>query len=272
MTKEKEEDILKASIHAALKAGDSMLKIYNNGFEVEIKSDLSPVTIADTQSHDIIQSELNVFNLPILSEEGMIADYDERKKWETFFLIDPLDGTKEFINKNDDFTVNIAVINNGIPILGVVFTPATKELYFASENFGSNKISNASLIKPEMSLNDIIKLSVKLPLSSCNNKYVVVASRSHTNEMTEKFIKKIEEEKGDIEIISRGSSLKLCMIAEGIANIYPRFGRTMEWDIAAGHAVVKYSGGKVVNAETGKEIIYNKPELGNPFFIARGKV
>ena len=263
-----EQNFLKTSIKAALDAGKAILKVYNEDFKVEIKSDLSPVTLADKQAHEIILSELSIFDLPILSEEGLITEYNQRKNWKTFFLIDPLDGTKEFINKNNDFTVNIALIKNGVPISGVIFTPATNELFFAAENIGSYKISDATLINHEMSFNEIIELSLKLPLNTNNKKFTVVSSRSHINLETESFINKIKEEKGDIEIISRGSSLKLCMIAEGIANIYPRYGRTMEWDIAAGNAIVKYSGGKVINAETGKEIIYNKPDLSNPFFIA----
>ncbi len=261
------EKIYFDAINAAIKAGNEILKIYNsNDFNITVKSDNSPLTIADQKSNDIINSILKNTDIPIISEENKQINYSVRKNWNKYWLIDPLDGTKEFIKKNGEFTVNIALVKNSIPIFGVIFVPAKKNLYFAAKEFNSNLIKNIS--DTFKSPQDILNNSRKLPFKRNDNLYKVVASKSHFNEDTKKFIQKLEKKHSNIELVNAGSSLKLCLIAEGNADIYPRYAPTMEWDIAAGHAIVKFAGGKVIQAKNNKDVIYNKKNLLNPFFIA----
>lgn len=259
-------ELLKIAINASIFAGKEILKIYQTAdFKVEIKSDNSPLTIADKKSNEIICNILKNTDFPILSEEGKEIDYEIRKNWEHFWLIDPLDGTKEFIKRNGDFTVNIALIYNRKPILGVIFVPVSNELFFANHEIGSFKY----IYQDENleNIDKIIEKSTKLPRNFEKTNYIVVGSKSHNNKETEDFISTIEKERSDVEVSSRGSSLKFCMIAEGKADIYPRFGPTMEWDTAAGHAIAKFSGSNVKIANSDNELIYNKENLLNPFFI-----
>jgi len=243
------EDILEI----AKKAGEEVLKIYNKDFEVEYKDDKSPLTLADKTSHNIITKGLKKYNLPILSEEGKNIPYEKRKEWELFWMIDPLDGTKEFIKKNGEFTINIALIYKNEPVFGVVYAPVLDWMYF-NDNKNAYKIENDKLIK--------------LPLKKDNNKFIIVASRSHLNEETKKFIDSIKTDK-EKEFISIGSSLKLCLVAEGKADIYPRLAPTMEWDTAAADAIVRKAGKKVYQFENNLSLKYNKENLLNPYFIVR---
>lgn len=259
-------ELLRIAISASIKAGLEILEIYNTDFEVEYKQDESPLTIADKNANDIIMSFLNTTDIPVLSEEGRLIPYGERKEWNKLWIVDPLDGTKEFIKKNDEFTVNIALIVDHKPVLGVVYAPVLDELYFGETSIGSYKLENAS---KETSTEDYVNTSHKLPLNIKNDFYGVVASRSHLSNETSKFIEGLKNEHSNIKIVSKGSSLKLCMIAEGTADIYPRFAPTMEWDTAAGHAVIICAGKRVVIADSNsKEVIYNKEDLLNPWFIA----
>ncbi len=256
---------LKTAIIASINAGKEILKIYNTDFSFEIKSDNSPLTLADKNANKIICSILEKTNIPILSEEGKNIDFSERMLWENLWIVDPLDGTKEFIKKNGEFTVNIALVNNNIPIMGVIFVPVSNELYFAEKNIGSFKtiINNVD----SFDVDDIIKSAFKLPTTNTAI-YSIVASRSHLNDETKLFIENKENEKKIIETISKGSSLKFCLIAEGKADIYPRFGPTMEWDTAAGQAIAMYSGAKVYLSENkNNTLLYNKENLLNPYFI-----
>ena len=261
--------ILNTAIAAAIKAGKEILKIYNDpdsDFSVERKADNSPLTIADKTSHTIILNSLKETGIPILSEEDNTIPYTIRKDWKKFWLIDPLDGTKEFIKKNDEFTVNIALIENNRPVLGVIYVPVTATLYAGTEENGAWKMEKAS----EVETFEIIKESgVKLPHSNNKAPYKVVGSRSHMSEETETYIKKLQTEHPEIEIVSKGSSLKICMVAEGSANEYPRFGPTMEWDTAAGHAIANAAGKKLWHTDFSKELEYNKENLLNPYFIVR---
>ncbi|OMH40715.1 3'(2'),5'-bisphosphate nucleotidase CysQ [Desulfurobacterium indicum] len=265
------KDLLFTAITTALKSGDTILSVYERNFEVEEKADKSPLTEADKLSHKIITSHLPDY--PILSEEGKEIPYEERSGWQRFWLIDPLDGTKEFIKRNGEFTVNIALVENGKPVLGVVYAPVVKTLYFASTEVGAFKVENGdfSFLKeatsPEKFWEEIEKIAVKLPISKEREEVVVVASRSHRNSETEAFIKDLEEKFGKVKTVSKGSSLKLCLVAEGVADVYPRIAPTMEWDTAAGQAVVEVAGGRVVNYETGRPLVYNKRDLLNPYFI-----
>ncbi len=260
--------LLDIAIQASISAGKEILTVYNTGnFDIQIKNDNSPLTLADKKSHDLITEHLKATGLPVLSEEGKDISYEERKSWEYFWLVDPLDGTKEFIKRNDEFTVNIALIKEGTPVLGVIYAPVLNLLYFAERTAGSYK---AEVTGADENINMAVMLSkaVKLPVNNKTHKFTAVSSRSHMNQITQLNINELKKRYGDIDIISRGSSLKLCMIAEGTADIYPRFGPTMEWDTAAGHAIIKYSGGKMIRADNSEELIYNKEDLHNPFFVA----
>jgi len=238
----------------AKEVGDAIMQIYSQDFEVEYKKDSSPLTIADKKANDIIENSLNrlTVNLPILSEEGKEISYHDRKHWEYFWLVDPLDGTKEFVKKNGEFTVNIALIHKDTPVLGVVYAPALDICYWAKKNKGAFKDGK------------------RLPLKTENQRetYKIVASRSHMSNETQSFIDGIDTDK-EKELIAIGSSLKICLVAEGEADIYPRLGPTMEWDTGAAHAVVIESGENLQKYKNGKysKHKYNKKDLLNNWFI-----
>jgi 3'(2'), 5'-bisphosphate nucleotidase len=262
------KELLIAAITSSLNAGKEILEVYQSSdFEVQLKADDSPLTIADQKAHKAIVSVLNQYSVPVLSEEGDHSDYSTRKHWEHCWIVDPLDGTKEFIKRNDEFTVNVALIENGKSIAGVIYIPVYKQLYFADKDLGAfryDKIEDWN-----ENLDQLIDDSIGLPQKSDRAGTIVVGSRSHMNEETKCFIRNLQKEDENIEMISRGSSLKLCMIAEGEADVYPRYAPTMEWDIAAGHAIVAASGAKVVDLESGKELTYNKENLQNPWFMCK---
>lgn len=259
-------ELLKIAIEAALEAGKVIMEIYEtDDFGIDMKSDNSPLTKADIASHNVILSYLEKTGIPVLSEEGKNIPYEERKDWMKLWIVDPIDGTKEFIKRNGEFTVNIALIENNIPVLGVVLTPALNELYFASKEIGSFKVNT-------LGIDDLSQLKVKaekLPLKSDRLTYTVVASRSHMSPETEEFITELEKEHGAINTITKGSSLKLCMVAEGQADCYPRFAPTMEWDTAAGQTICMYAGFSVIDWSTKKEMIYNRENLLNNWFLVK---
>jgi len=229
------------------------------------------LTNADKAAHNVIAKALDSTNIPVLSEEGKSIPYETRKNWEYMWIVDPLDGTKEFIKHNDEFTVNIALVHNGRPIMGVVYCPPLKWMYFAAEN---GKGSWKSIVDSYESIDveQVMKQAVQIPVINKNRKFTVVASRSHMSPETAEFIDDLKVEHGDIKLISKGSSLKLCEVAEGSADIYPRFAPTSEWDTAAAHAIVSISGGEVINALTNKPVVYNKEDILNPWFIVRRKL
>jgi len=258
-------DNLILAIKAAIFAGKEILEIYKSeDFEIKLKSDDSPLTLADQKAHNVIVDILSETNIPILSEEGKDISYDERQKWDCYWLVDPLDGTKEFIKRNGEFTVNIALIKENTPVLGVIYVPVTKDLYFSDEGIGALKAIN---VDSETDLNNLIQFSFKLPFFTETEKFTVVGSRSHMNKETEEFIDDLKNQHGELEFISKGSSLKICMVAEGIANIYPRFAPTMEWDTAAGHAIATGAGCSVTQIDKKTPVVYNKENLLNPWFI-----
>jgi len=244
----------------AIEAGKRILEIYNSDFfDIESKFDSSPLTKADTCAHEFICEALSGLqpNLPILSEENKgITAYEIRKNWESFWLVDPLDGTKEFIKRNGQFTVNIALIKNGRPILGVVYAPVLSALYFAEEGAGAFKMTNS---KTERLIRE----------KSKTEKIRVVVSNSHLNQDTQDYISTLSKNADDIAYVKMGSSLKFCVLAEGIADIYPRLGPTMEWDTGAAHIIVKEAGMNIYSHETGLPLIYNKEDILNPSFITR---
>ena len=258
-------------IQTAILAGSKIIQVYNTDFSVENKADESPLTMADKKAHEAIVEALTELYpaIPVLSEEGTEIPYSERKQWEYFWLVDPLDGTKEFVKRNGEFTVNIALIHQGYPVLGVIYAPILDRIYFAKKGLGSYMSSNAK----EMKLTDdlaLISQAEKLP-TTLQITNAVVASRSHMSTETEAYIQKVSERYGELTITTAGSSLKLCLVAEGTADVYPRFAPTMEWDTAAGQAIVEQSGGKVIEAKTGDRVRYNKESLLNPFFIVEKK-
>ena len=256
--------LLDIAISAALDAGLEILKIYDKDFAYTNKKDGSPLTIADKKSNTIIISKLKKTQLPIISEENKSISFKIRSKWKDLWLIDPLDGTKEFINGNGEFTVNIALISNNKPVLGVVYAPSLDILYFGMNGNSSFKLKNASSCIDD--IKNFSHISQKLPIKKNKKKYVIIGSRSHQSDLTLNFIKKICNNK-PVNFIEKGSSLKLCMIAEGSANLYPRLSPTMEWDTAAGHAICLSSGFGVKNYKTKLELKYNKRNLLNPFFL-----
>lgn len=251
--------MLDLAISAAIEAGREIMRIYDDpsqDFGIEQKADNSPLTLADKAAHNCIVRHLEPTGIPILSEEGAHLPYEERRAWHRLWVVDPLDGTKEFIKKNGEFTVNIALVEEGSPVLGVIYVPATGVLYAGvvgegawKEERGERKIVNCKLLNSQI--------------------FTVVASRSHLSPETEEYINQMRREHENVQLISSGSSLKICLVAEGAADVYPRFAPTMEWDTAAGDAIARAAGREVVDANTGKLLTYNKPDLHNPWFIVR---
>ncbi|MEQ9091642.1 MAG: 3'(2'),5'-bisphosphate nucleotidase CysQ [Balneola sp.] len=240
-------------IEIAKEAGREILKYYNDEIEVKSKSDDSPLTKADLAAHLYIVGELSKLDsdIPIISEESGVPEFEERKKWEKYWLVDPLDGTKEFIKKNGEFTVNIALIENGCSVLGVVYAPAKKLLYYGLKGLGAFRQKGNS--EPERIYSE--KANKSEPIS-------IIESRSHGSVALEQFL---EDEGIKVkERVKSGSSLKICLVADGTADLYPRMGPTMEWDVAAGDAVYRYSSKEGVH-ESG--INYNKENLLNPNFV-----
>jgi len=252
-------------IKIAQEAGAATMEIYQKDFAVEYKDDQSPLTEADIKANAIICEALTKLypTLPILSEENKAIAYSERKDWEYYWCIDPIDGTKEFIKKNDEFTINIALIEKNTPVLGVVYAPALGELYYAKKGEGAFKM---------MMDDKCLMLDVgKLPLETSNikNSITIVASKSHLSAQTQEFIDNLTSNIQHPTLISKGSSLKLCMIATGEADIYPRLAPTMEWDTAAADAIVREAGKMSYQFESETPLVYNKENLLNPWFVVK---
>ena len=249
---------LETVVTIAKDAGSAIMKIYDQDFDVEYKDDKSPLTEADLKSNEIICASLKKAypEIPLLSEENKLVDFEERKSWEYFWLIDPIDGTKEFIKKNGEFTVNIALVHKDTPVLGVVYAPALGDMYKAKKGIGAFKNDQALPLQ----VNSTPERSLK-----------VVASKSHLSQETQDFIDSLLKQTKEIEQVSKGSSLKLVMVAEGTADIYPRLAPTMEWDTAAADAIVRETGKMTYQYDhpEKKEVIYNKKELLNPWFVVK---
>lgn len=268
-----QDERLACAIRAALWAGKDILDIYEDphaDFAVEHKADHSPLTIADKRANERITGLLAETTLPLLSEEGKHTDYAVRKTWKALWIVDPLDGTKEFIKRNGEFTVNIALVENGVPVMGVVYIPVRRELYYAEESLGAYKATGIDYRSAGLSVDDLTERADRLPLEQPDTKgFVVVASRSHLSPETEDYIRRLEQAYGDLHLISCGSSLKICRVAEGTADIYPRFAPTMEWDTAAGHAIARAAGKNIYHTDEKTPLRYNKEELLNPWFIVK---
>lgn len=255
-------ELTEIAIKAAIKAGKEILDVYYNfDFGVEYKSDNSPITIADKRAHHVIVEYLSPAKIPILSEEGKLINYTERKNWEIFWLVDPLDGTKEFIKRNDEFTVNVALIDGDSPIAGVVYVPVTKELYW-----GNCSGSYIAIVDTE---NESLINMKRLPLIISKENFIVAGSKSHMNSETAAYIQSLDTKGKSVKIISKGSSQKICMVAAGEADVYPRLAPTMEWDTAAAHAVVKFAGKNIFQFKNKEPLIYNKENLLNPWFVVK---
>lgn len=253
-------------IDAALRAGHAIMDIYTHpdtDWQVERKADNSPLTLADKRSHQIIAEALKDTNIPLLSEEGAHLPYDERKVWKRLWIVDPLDGTKEFLKRNDEFTVNIALVEKGVPVMGVVYAPAKHLLYYGEKGKGAY----AAIVNGDEKIENLHAIPTKE--AYLDRPYRIVASRSHLSAETESFINDLRKQHPDLEMVSAGSSLKICLVAEGKADVYPRLAPTMEWDTAAGHAVVLAAGKEVVYAADGAPLHYNKEDLHNPYFIVK---
>ncbi len=248
------DEIIQSVIEITKQAGAVIMDVYKTNFEIHIKNDKSPVTEADTRANDIITAGLLKIapDIPILSEEGGDVSFEERTKWDSFWMVDPLDGTKEFIKKNDEFTVNIAYMQNNQPVFGVVYAPALDELYWGSVEKGAYKSFAGNSYTP---------IRVKSQLS---NPVQLATSRSHPSPKMDKFLAQFKK----IDLHPMGSSLKICSVADGRVHFYPRLGPTMEWDTAASHAVIKAAGGEIIKYGTNKPLEYNKEDLLNPEFIA----
>ena len=243
----------------AVEAGQRILEVYDRGFDVTDKNDGSPLTEADSAANEIIMERLVRLtpDIPVLSEESAAIAYEERSQWHTFWLVDPLDGTKEFIKRNGEFTVNIALIHERRPVLGVVYVPVSGVTYTGSAGGAAFKQTTG-------------KNAERIHVSAWRGgKAVVVASRSHRGEKLDEFLARLEQREGGFDTASMGSSLKLCLVAEGAADVYPRLGPTSEWDTAAAQCVVEAAGGYVTDL-AGEPLRYNKPSVLNPWFLVSG--
>ena len=260
-------DTLKYSLVAAqacLDGGAAILDVYNNEeTQVEIKGDDSPLTQADLKSNAAIMEHLQSTPFWVLSEEGKHMSYEDRKDIDTLWIVDPLDGTKEFIKRNGEFTVNVALVKNGKPVLGAVYVPVTGELYLGVVGEKALKLTIAA--GASISVEDLEK-GISLPIAM-DRPFTAVGSRSHMNDETAEFLESYKAKHGEVAIMSKGSSLKMCMVAEGLADVYPRFAPTMEWDTAAGQAVVEAAGFQMVRKDDRSPLQYNKEDLLNPHFI-----
>lgn len=257
---------LQTAIKACLEAGKAIMQVYDTAFNVEFKEDKSPLTEADKRANDIINSYLTKTEFPIISEENKQTEYLVRKNWNTCWVVDPVDGTKEFIKRNGEFTVNIALITNGKPILGVIYVPAIKTIYFADTK--NNLAFKSELDSHHTFIEEVIEKAQSLKPKPANSNFLqVVGSRSHMSQETLDFVEELKQTGKEVEIVSKGSSLKFCLVAEGNADVYPRFAPTMEWDTAAGQAICNAVGIDVISKETNKSLLYNKENLLNSWFL-----
>lgn len=260
----KMKDTYIQAILASIKGGDQILEVYDTDFSVEYKGDDSPLTLADQKANQAIVDVLEPCNIPMISEENKNKTYDERKHWGQCWIIDPLDGTKEFVKKNGEFTVNIALIDNQKPVFGVIYVPVSKEVFVGLVD---EKVSYKMIWEHDKSFEENFKKASKIEPKDAEEMRVV-GSRSHMNEATENFINNLKNKQHKpVEIVSKGSSLKFCLVAEGLADVYPRFAPTMEWDTAAGQAICEAVGLQVIDQETQKPMIYNREDLLNKHFL-----
>ena len=259
-------DYYSVAIESSIAAGKVIMGIYEKDFQIDFKNDNSPLTEADMAANTVIMDYLKKTNIPIISEENKQISYAIRKEWTSCWIVDPLDGTKEFVKKNGEFTVNIALVKNGLPEFGVIYVPTTGVLYFGYVS--RQKAYRITIDHSNYTISDILKNASEIQPQQKLNTIRVVGSRSHMNQETLDFVENLRQksQKG-IELVSKGSSLKFCLVAEGSADVYPRFAPTMEWDTAAGQAICMATGLKVIDNTTNEEMQYNKENLLNSYFL-----
>ena len=261
---------LELALEASLAAGEVIMEVYDSSFDVSFKDDKSPLTEADRRANDIINEHLKKMDIPIISEENKQIEFTKRKEWSNCWVVDPVDGTKEFIKRNGEFTVNIALVDNGVPQLGVIYVPASKIVYLA--DVSQNIAIKCTLAEHKSPITAVLdKAEVLQPKKPDENCVKVVGSRSHMNDETLAYVQKLKQSGKEVEIVSKGSSLKFCLVAEGSADVYPRFAPTMEWDTAAGQAICNAVGIDVISQETNSALLYNKENLLNPWFLVSKK-
>lgn len=262
------DELIKLTTEAAVEGGKEILKVYEERDTVVWeKDDKSPLTQADINSNKAIMSFLSQTDIPVLSEECRQENYTVRKNWTRLWVVDPLDGTKEFVKRNGEFTVNIALVENGQPLMGVIFVPVKKELFIGKKGVGAFKAVLNDDWRSQIEFK-FEELEWQSMIQTCeNDKITLVVSKSHFSEETGQFVSAVEDLFGEIEAVSAGSSLKLCLVADGKSHAYPRFAPTMEWDTAAGHAIITAMGGKVLAYPQMEEMNYNKENLLNSWFI-----
>ena len=253
-----------SAIHAAIVASKEIMRIYIDVINLEYKEDGSPLTNADLASSKIIHEHLEPLGFPITSEETINTKYQERKEWASFWCVDPLDGTKEFVSKNGEFAVNIAFIEGAYPVFGLIASPVYEEILFGGKEMGVFACSFRDVNEPS-------KWKHIPEVEGVNHPLIIIGSRSHPSELGKKYYEEMLLISRDVEYLSKGSSLKFFDLANGKADVYPRFAPTMEWDIAAGQAILEALGGEVIHAVEGTRLCYNKEDLTNPFFIAKTK-
>lgn len=274
--------LLLTAIRASIRAGLATLEVYQTDLQVDYKTDQSPLTVADTRSHKIIAGALASTGIPVLSEEGKHLPYPERRSWQRLWIVDPLDGTKEFIKRLGEFTINIALVEHQRPNLGVVYVPVKRTLYFGRLEDGAFRLVDADALEelsagappddPTSAIRRLKTRSTALPEDrSTHAPFVIVGSRSHATEELHAFVEQKRRELGDVSFVSAGSSIKYCLVAEGRADVYPRLGPTMEWDTAAGQVIVEAAGALMVRHDTGTPLLYNKEDLLNPWHVVTRK-
>jgi 3'(2'), 5'-bisphosphate nucleotidase len=277
------DDWLVTAARASVAAGRATLDVYRSEIEVEYKADRSPLTLADRRSHDIIVGWLKPTGIPILSEEGRDIPHAQRSRWRRLWIVDPLDGTKEFVKRLGEFTVNIALVEDGRPTLGAIFVPVKNVLYFGRLEDGSFRLDDPEAIAalesgdgkndPQAVLKQLRAQAQQLPIDvEAHTPFVIVGSRSHATPELHAYVDRKRSELGEVAFISAGSSLKYCLVAEGRADVYPRLGPTMEWDTAAGQVIAEAAGAAVRRHDTGQPLLYNKEDLLNPWHIVTRKM
>lgn len=275
LSKEQREYLLPKAYNAALRAGAVILDIYTqkSDYTIDIKSDKTPITLADRASHNLIKEYLGQTRIPLLSEEGREMLYQERCGWDLFWMVDPLDGTKEFIKGNGEFTVNIALMDENKPVISVVYVPFINKIYFCDRTIG---VFRKQDIQPDMAaeldMNQILDKAERLPVvSKCTAPVKIAISRSHNTEQTFEVIEKIRKQFPDAVVIEQGSSYKFCLLAEGAIDYYIRTSFTYEWDTAAGELILEAAGGRTISHPEKQPLAYNKESLLNPFFSCQSK-
>ena len=246
------------ALQAAIEASKKIMSVRKGDYTIELKADESPVTDADEAAHSVIKQHLVETPFPVLSEEGRKAPFETRKDWEKLWIVDPLDGTRAFIHGRNEFTVNIALVEKGVPILGIIALPVDQKIYWASRGNGAYRADFSQLESP-----------TNLPDEKGEHPYRVTVSRSHLDKRTQAYVDDLRNDHPDLKLVKSASALKFCILADGLADCYPRFSPCMEWDTAAGQVLLTETGKELIDLATGKPMVYNRKNLKNGPFLAR---